>query len=142
MSKFGEFQHALRKSNADVAIVTETKITSTKFTPQEAAVPGYSGALRRDRSEFGGGIAVWIRNSLIYHHLELCDLPDHEVLWFTVKTTAQVRALVLMLLFLSTLTPAPSSGAEQGEKGERRQGGQGGQQARQGREGGGREGSD
>ena len=88
MSKFGEFPRTLKKSNADVAVVTEIKITAVKLTPYEFTIPGYSGLLRHDRSEAGGGIAAWIRNSLIYNHLDQYDSPDHEVLWFTVQAVS------------------------------------------------------
>ena len=63
MSKFREFQQTLKKSNTDVAVVTETKIPAAKLTPYESAIPGYSGPLRRDRSEAGCCTAIWIPSS-------------------------------------------------------------------------------
>ena len=86
MSKFGEFQHALVSSKADIAVVTETKITAEKFSLHESAIPGYSGPLRRDRTEHGGGIAIWIRSPLAYHHLDQYDSSVHEVTWLTVQS--------------------------------------------------------
>ena len=94
VSKFGELQHTLKKSNADVAVATYTKITAAKLTTYESAIPGYSGPLCRDRSEAGGGIAIWITNSLICHCLDKYDSPDHEVLWFTVHTVSCQKLVI------------------------------------------------
>ena len=56
--KFGAFQHTVHNNKADIAIVTETK-----FSPQ------------------GGGVAVWVRDTLPYEHLDTIDCHGHEVAW-------------------------------------------------------------
>ena len=57
-SKLGEFQHTLRRSQADIAIVTETKFTPEKVTEAEGTIPGYTPPIRQDRVGILIGIAL------------------------------------------------------------------------------------
>ena len=49
-SKLGEFQHTLRRFQADIAIVIETRFTPEKVTEAEGTIPGYAPHIRRDRT--------------------------------------------------------------------------------------------
>jgi len=91
LSKVGEFQHSLMLHSPDIAIVTETKLTTEKATSAELTFPGYYPPIRRDRTAFGGGIAVWVKEGIAYRHLSQLDEPDHEMLWVSVKPSRSAR---------------------------------------------------
>ena len=58
----------------DVITLSETFL-STKTHNTELSLPGFQEIIRRDRTRFGGGVAVYIRNGLSFKrliHLE-CD---------------------------------------------------------------------
>ena len=74
-SKFGEFQHTLLASDADIAVVTETKLTLDKMTQAEVTLPGYSPPVRRDRTPQGGGVAVWVKSHLAFFRTGSCSNP-------------------------------------------------------------------
>lgn len=82
-SKFGELQSTLKQLRIDVAIITETKFTLSKFSLAESTVPGYHPPLRLDHTAQGGGVAAWIREDLAYELLDNIPNDDHEVVWFS-----------------------------------------------------------
>ncbi|XP_065182533.1 uncharacterized protein LOC135813361 [Sycon ciliatum] len=84
-SKFGEFQHTLLASDADIAVVTETKLTLDKMTQAEVTLPGYSPPVRRDRTPQGGGVAVWVKSHLAFQELEAVPTLDQEVVWLSIR---------------------------------------------------------
>ena len=86
-SKFAEFQHTLCKSKADIAIVTETKLTSDKMSvaDHETSIAGYHLPLRLDRTVQGGGVAVWVKEELSYEHLSTINCCNHELLWLAIN---------------------------------------------------------
>ena len=55
-SKFGEFQNVLRTSRADIAVITEAKLTQEKMSQTESAIDGFHAPLRLDRTGQGGGV--------------------------------------------------------------------------------------
>ena len=79
-SKLGEFQHTLCRSQADFAIVTETKFTPEKATEAERPNPGYAPPIRRDRTAQGGGVAIWIKSGVAFQHLLNINCYNHEVI--------------------------------------------------------------
>ena len=94
LSKFGEFQHTVMSTCPDIAIVTETKLTSEKCTAMDVTLPGYSPPIRRDRAAQGGGVAVWVRSGLAYSHMEQITCGDLEVIWLTVQLQTGYRVTV------------------------------------------------
>ena len=93
-SKFAEFRHALCKSNADIAIVTETKLTNDKMSMAETVITGYHPPLRLDRSAQGGGVAVWVKDDLAYEHLSRIDCNNHELIWLAINLHGRKKLVV------------------------------------------------
>ena len=93
-SKFAEFQHTLRTSGADVAIVTETKLTLEKMSLSESTINGFHAPLRLDRTAQGGGVAVWIKDDIAYEHLTMLDCGNHEILWLSINLAAQKKLVI------------------------------------------------
>ena len=106
-SKFAEFQHTLRTSGADVAIVTETKLTLEKMSLSESTINGFHAPLRLDRTAQGGGVAVWIKDDIAYEHLTMLDCGNHEILWLSINLAAQ-KKLVLGAIY----RPGSASGQD------------------------------
>lgn len=88
-SKLGEFRHDLLLHGPDIAVVTETKFTPEKISQAEVTFPGYCAPIRKDRSAHGGGVAVWIKSSLAFKHLDVIDTGELEVIWLSVQTANQ-----------------------------------------------------
>lgn len=84
-SKFGEFQHAVISSKADIAIVTETKLTPTKVSSSELTIPGYAEPFRLDRTANGGGVGVWVRSTLCVASIDTLHPGNFEVLWLSIQ---------------------------------------------------------
>ena len=84
-SKFGEFQHLIHIHRPDVAIVTETKFTIDKMNLAESSIPGYGELLRLDRTDQGGGIAVWCKSSLAVAPLDILPNLCSDVMWCTLR---------------------------------------------------------
>ena len=93
-SKFAEFQHTLCKSKADIAIVTETKLTSDKMSVAETSIAGYHPPLRLDRTAQGGGVAVWVKEELSYEHLSTINCCNHELLWLAINLHGRKKLVV------------------------------------------------
>ena len=89
-SKFGEFQNVLRTSHADIAVITETKLTQEKMSLTESA-SGFHAPLRLDRTGQGGGVAVWIKEDLAYEHLSAIDCGPHEIIWLSIKLKSKEK---------------------------------------------------
>ena len=96
LSKVGEFQHVMKQHNPDIAILTETKLTEDKCTSAQISIPGYSSPLRRDRTAHGGGVAVWVKNSLAFQELDI-DSQHYEVIWLSVSLHSGKKVLVCAL---------------------------------------------
>ena len=93
-SKFGEFQHELHLSNADIAIITETKLTEEKMSLAESTITGFHAPLRLDRTGQGGGVAVWVKEDLAYEHLTSIDCGPHEIIWLSVKLRSTEKLVI------------------------------------------------
>ena len=93
-SKFGELHHLLLQQVVDIAIVTESQLTSDKCSQVEAAIPGYSGSIRRDKTANGGGITLWLKEGLVYQHLERYQSDAHEVIWLTVLNMQNQKTVI------------------------------------------------
>ena len=85
-SKLGEFQHDLARLHPDIAVITETKLTQEKISPSDLAFPGYAEPIRKDRTAQGGGVAVWIKSSLAFRHMDYMNCGDNEVIWVSLQT--------------------------------------------------------
>ena len=93
-SKFGELQNVLRTSHADIAVITETKLTQQKMSLTESAIDGFHAPLRLDRTGQGGGVAVWIKEDLAYEHLSAIDCGPHEIIWLSIKLKSKEKLVI------------------------------------------------
>ena len=100
LSKLDEFQHSLYGHKPDIAIVTEMKFTAQKCQQQQVTFPGYFEPVRRDRTEHGGGVAVWIRTGLAFREVQIAEGSSHEVIWLCVRL-ADCRSVVVCALYRS-----------------------------------------
>ena len=81
LSKFGAFQHAVARSRSDIPIVTETKFTPEKALLSDSSMLDFHLPLRLDRYAQGGGVVVWVRDSLPFDHLSDTNCHGHEFIW-------------------------------------------------------------
>ena len=63
------------KDNIDVLVLTETKLDDT-FPTSQFMISGFSKPYRRDRNKNGGGILIYVRDSIPSKELSNHNLPD------------------------------------------------------------------
>ena len=75
----------LIKGKVDILLITETKIDDT-FPTSQFIVPGYTTPYRFNRSQFGGGLLMYIRDDIPSRHLK-CNLlaTDLEILFIEIN---------------------------------------------------------
>ena len=103
-SKIGEFRHILKQSEADVAIVTETKCTPEKVTDAEASVPGYITPILCDRTAQGGGVAVWLKTGLGFQQLSQINTLHFDMVWLSISLRNKEK-VVLCAVYRSGSLP-------------------------------------
>lgn len=64
-------------NDVDIATVTETKFCDMTL-PADVAIPGYI-AVRRDRDDIGGGVAVWAKSDISVTQISQLDGLEHEI---------------------------------------------------------------
>ena len=83
-SKLRAIQTSLSKG-LDIITISETFLSqSTKST--ELKLPGFHDIMRRDRPTFGGGVAVYIRDSIPYKRITQSEHISLEQIWFQIST--------------------------------------------------------
>ena len=92
----------LKRSEADVAIVTETKFTPEKVTDVEASVPGYTTPIRCDRTAQGGGVAVWLKTGLCFQQLSHINTLHFDMVWLSISLRIKEK-VVLCAVYRSGL---------------------------------------
>ena len=106
--KVDEFALFLRTNNVDIDCITETWLKST--VPSSAInIAGYS-VVRNDRHNeiIGGGVCVYIRNTIRYKlWTELLD-DDVESLWITIRPKRLPRDLSMITLGVIYMPPGSS----------------------------------
>ena len=103
--KVDELALFLRTNNVDIACITETWLKST--VPSSAInIAGYS-VVRNDRHDeiIGGGVCVYIRNTIRYKlWTELLD-DDVESLWITIRPKRLPRDVSMITLGVIYMPP-------------------------------------
>ena len=94
----------LKRSEADVAIVTETKFTLEKVTDAEASVPGYTTPIRCDRTAQGGGVAVWLKTGLGFQQLSQINTLHFDMVWLSISLRNREK-VVLCAVYRSGSSP-------------------------------------
>ena len=62
-NKFCELKDLITSSSLDIVVLSETKIDNT-FPISQFQIPGYKAPYREGRNAHGGGLLVYIRNSI------------------------------------------------------------------------------
>ena len=96
--KVDELALFLRTNNVDIACITETWLKST--VPSSAIdIAGYS-LVRNDRHDYiiGGGVCVYIRNTIRYKLLTELRDDDVESLWITIRPKRLLRNVSIITL--------------------------------------------
>ena len=72
MKHFDEVKSLVTETDIDIMTLSETHLC-TNIDDSEIRIPGYT-LIRRDRNRSGGGVAMYIRNNLIFvQRDELCS---------------------------------------------------------------------
>ena len=91
---FDEIRSLITESGSDIMTLSETHLCSN-IEDNEISIPGYT-LLRRDRNRSGGGVAMYIKNDLIFvRKNELCNDSDLELLVIEIKQDKQKPFLVI-----------------------------------------------
>lgn len=106
-SKIGELAHLVKSTSPDVVIVTETKFSPSKISDAEASLPGFAPPIRRDRTEHGGGVAVWVKSNLAFQHLQQVNCRHHEVVWLSLAATDRTK-----IVFCAVYRPGSCSSSD------------------------------
>ena len=69
----------------DVITISETMLCDSSDI--DLTIPGYHPILRRDRNNQGGGIAVYIRDSIGFKRLYEAESHPIEIMWIKINTT-------------------------------------------------------
>nr|XP_055025620.1 uncharacterized protein LOC129415608 [Misgurnus anguillicaudatus] len=95
VSKFEQIQFILTKSNLDFLCLSETWLKAN--SPSAAiTVPGYQ-ILRRDRAKSkGGGVMIYIKNSILYEEINLADC-DLECIGLKIILSPQMSFSLIVL---------------------------------------------
>ena len=104
-NKIDELSVIINQQNADVIMVTETWLTDA--IPDAALhISGFT-IVRRDRSSRrGGGVAIYIRESLPFKIRPDCNNPDYECLWITLRPKWLPRKISKLALACVYLPPS------------------------------------
>lgn len=94
LSKLDELRHVAGKLQPDIIVITETKLTPEKASQNDVHVPGYYEPLRKDRSGQGGGVGVWVKNTLVFKHIDQIDTSQQEVIWLAVTLAASEKVVI------------------------------------------------
>ena len=78
----------------DVIVITETKLTPEKASQSDVHIPGYYDPIRKDRSACGGGVGVWIKDTLVFRHLDQINTGDHEVIWLALSLQCGEKVVI------------------------------------------------
>jgi exonuclease III len=60
-----ELKIFLNEISFDILCINETRLINNSIENRLVEIPGYD-IVRRDRNRYGGGVAIYIRNNLVY----------------------------------------------------------------------------
>ena len=94
MKHFDEVKSLVTETDIDITTLSETHLC-TNIDDSEIRIPGYT-LIRRDRNRSGGGVAMYIRNNLIFvQRDELCSDTKLEILVAEIKLEKQKPFFVI-----------------------------------------------
>ena len=94
MKHIDELRSIVTQSDIDIMTLSETHLCSS-IDDNEVSIPGYT-CLRRDRNRNGGGVAMYIKNDLIFLRKdEFCQNMNLEIIVVEIKLEKQKPFLVI-----------------------------------------------
>ena len=69
----------------DIITVSETHLHNG-VSNDVVSLPGFHEILRKDRPDLGGGVAVYVKENLVYKRLPAFEQPNLEILWLQLNT--------------------------------------------------------
>ena len=78
-----ELEVLMRENKIDILALNGTKLDS-KTEEEQASIPGYT-VLRCDRNSHGGGVAIYLRDTLKFEHRTDLKTDDLEVICIELK---------------------------------------------------------
>ena len=102
MKNFDELKSIILQNDVYVCALNETRLEEG-IRDSEIEIPGYS-IIRKDRNRNGGGVAIYIRNSICYEVLEHRSLFELEAILISIELRNSQP-----ILFLNWYRP-PNSG--------------------------------
>ena len=75
-NKFCELKELITTSSLDIVVISETKIDYT-FPTSQFQIPGYKTPYREDRNANGGGLLVYVKNSITSKRIN--NLEDSQI---------------------------------------------------------------
>ena len=96
-NKVDELQYVAECSNADAVCVSESWL-SPQISGSAVAIPGYN-LFRNDRTSApGGGVCIYLRQTLPCTRLFQCEQPDVESLWLSLRPHSLLRSISSIIL--------------------------------------------
>ena len=92
LSNIDEIRLLLSSHNIHILCVNETRL-DTSISDQEIHVDGFS-VLRKDRNRSGGGVAVFVSNSISYSVKDNLSVDQLEMVWLEAKPTHSKSFLI------------------------------------------------
>ena len=83
-NRLDELQQYVDINNIHILALTETKLGKETATSQYK-LHGFHSPLTRHRNRHGGGVAIYIRNTLPFQRLTFLEINDEEWVWAKVK---------------------------------------------------------
>ena len=110
MNKLDELQLLLNKEHVDIGVFTESWFSSSLHNDQ-TSVPGYMLFSKNRDDCRGGGVAVYVKESLNAEPLNVIVPPELEIVWIKIKNHRQPRGLSQIILCgIYIITDSPHQG--------------------------------
>ena len=67
----------------DVISISETFLGQNS---SEMSIPGYHPIIRKDRQSFGGGVAIFVKDNVLYKKKIILERDNIEAIWIEINT--------------------------------------------------------
>ena len=110
-NKVDELQYVAECNNVDAICISESWL-SPQISDSVVAIPGYN-LFRNDRmSTPGGGVCIYLRETIPCTRLFQCEQPDVESLWLSLRPHSlprSISSIVLCVVYHSTANGQPKN---------------------------------
>ena len=91
-NKVGELQDVAEYDNADAVCISESWLLS-QIQDSAVVTPGYN-PFRNDRASApGGGVCMYLRQTILCTRLSQCEQPDAGSLWLSLRPYSLPRSI-------------------------------------------------